>query len=142
MERILAMPLSQFLGIRPSSLGDSIAEMPFSNNLKNHVGTFHASAILSFAEISCGICLAKSFPDFIETTLPVLRKAYSKFNAPASKDLFSTAKYVDTTIEEIKAQIDKHGRTSLRINVTLRDKDDKLVFKGDFDWFVSRGSAW
>lgn len=142
MDKILNQPLATFLGLRESAQPEFLLEVDYSAAIKNHFNSFHASALFGFAEYSAGAFLVRHFPNHRHSTLPMLRRAQVKYSAvPVLQTLFSAGQLVKTTIETETKNLDYKGRALFEIQISVTDSAGKLVFKGDFEWFIIKKSG-
>ncbi len=131
------MPLARFLGIIESNNEKFILETSFSDNLRNHLNTFHASVIFGFAEISSGVFLEQNFKEESETTIPVVRRANVKYSSPSKGKLFSKVSILNETKEEFLERLYASGKGTLDLQANIYNENDAIVFKGQFEWFVT-----
>ena len=59
MKKVIDLPYSKLIGIELSENPEYLTEIKYNKDLRNHLNTFHASVIYSFAEISSGVFLKK-----------------------------------------------------------------------------------
>ena len=138
MKDVLNMSVSSGLGIRESSNPAYLIEIDFNSEQVNHLGYFHASVIFSFAEICSGCFLAKYFPEEKEITLPVLRAISGKFSSPSKGKLFAKCHLHQDTISAVSCRLNKNNKAKFKIITDVFNIEEKLVFRGQFDWFVRR----
>ncbi len=81
---ITQIPFNRYISILKSIDNKNILELAFNDNMKNHIGTFHASAQFALAEACSGLALQNEFPDLANSVVPILRKSEIKFKKPAS----------------------------------------------------------
>ncbi len=141
MKDVLKMSVSKNFGIRNSSNPDYLIERDFDPEQINHLGYIHASVIFSFAEICSGCFLAKYFPEEKETTLPLLRTIKGKYSTPAKGKLFAKAHLHNDSTSEVSFRLNMSDKVKFTIVTDVFDENDKLVFRGHFDWFVRSKSA-
>lgn len=135
--KIFSQPITSMLGVRISENPDYLLHLPFTSNLTNHVDVMHAAAIYGFAELSNGYCLNLFFPEYSESTVPLLRKSSAKYKQVVKGDLFSQAEIVNSTVEELREQLEKKRKVHVDIEVRLYDEHQQEVFRCLFEWFVT-----
>jgi len=133
------LPFNKLVGIlesnnRPSSIF-CIEERA---ELLNHLDTFHASAIYSLAEASSGEIIKRELEGEFNDLFAVLRKSEIKYSKPGNGLLYS---YEDVGIEnkeELKERINNKGRAIIKVSIEIKDEEDNLISKADFEWFVKK----
>lgn len=133
---IIEIPFVEKVGITKS--GDGKLELPFNKSIQNHLQTIHASAQFSLAETSTGELLQTLFPELVEKVIPVLRDSQIKFKKPATKDILAYPAVADEEILKFNEQFAKKGRSSILVNVEIKDSDDVITCSGVFNWFIQR----
>jgi len=86
---ITKIPFNKFIKI--SHIDNDGLTLVFENNLKNHLGTFHACAQFALAEACSGNTLQLVFPELADQVIPVLRKSATKFKKTAQSDIHAKA---------------------------------------------------
>lgn len=129
--------MATFLGLKESVLEDKLLQLSFKDSLKNHLNTFHASVIFSLAEISAGFYLAQKFPREQLTTIPVLRRSQVKYAAPSHGELHSSVSFPHATVPGILDELYDNGKVLIVMQTLIHDESERLLFKGQFEWFVS-----
>ena len=139
MNKILSQPLASFLGIKESESPDKLLELEYTPNLSNHFNSFHASAIFSLADYSSGAFLVRYFTAYRYNTLPIIRRAQIKYShKPEPGKLVSSGFLTKTTVEEVAEQLETKRRVLFEIQISIHDSLGNLVFKGNFEWFVTK----
>ena len=67
---VTQIPFNKFIEIVQSNSDDHLLELGFRDNMKNHLGTFHASAQFALAEACSGLSLQKHFPYLVSSVVP------------------------------------------------------------------------
>ena len=129
--------MARFLGVEESKLRDRLLKINFSENHKNHINTFHGSVIYGLAEISAGVFLAENFQDESEKTFPVLRKSTVKYSAICNGQLHSRVKIMYEEKSCILERLYKNSKVGFTLQTDIFDENDIIVFKGQFEWFVT-----
>ena len=117
--RVLDLPFTKRLGITKSELKPYLLRLQFSNENTNHIGTIHGSASYSLAEITSVYFLNTNFADIADDTLPILRNASIKYKKSCVSILYSKAKLIDTTLDDILLQLKFKRKCHATIAVRL-----------------------
>lgn len=137
MIEITQLPFNAHLGIEKCAAGQHLLKLPFADHLKNHLGSFHASALFALAEASSGEFLLRHCGED-NNIGAVLRKAACKYSAPATTDLLSTSDTDPLTLPEALKTVAQKGRALTTIDIHLMDASLTTVARFSFDWFLTR----
>jgi len=129
------IPFVKHLGIEKE--GSQLA-LASSYELRNHIGTIHASAQFALAETQSGLFLQEEFSDIEGEVLPLLRSSTVKYKSPATTKLKAVAIVSNEVKEKFKEQFLKRGRATIAVEVKLLDSADVITMVGEFVWFVQR----
>jgi acyl-coenzyme A thioesterase PaaI-like protein len=133
------LALNQLLGIRAAPAGaPHLLEMPFTPQLRNHLGTMHAAAQFALAEAASAECLQRHFGELDGRVFAVVRRVEVKYRKPATGDLLAHGSPDDRTRAGLVAELTTQGRASAVILIDLKDRAGTLTFHGKFDWFISQ----
>lgn len=135
--KITELPFNKLIDIKISTDKDYLLKLDEKIDYTNHLGTVHASALFSLAEATSGHFLMINFPEFNSGVIPIVRQAEVKYKKPANGQVNSTAMLIDNTIDEIKEQLTRKKRASLKLKIDLYDVNKINVFSGNFEWFVT-----
>lgn len=113
-------------------------ELGFADNLKNHLGTFHASAQYAQAEACSGYALQNHFLELVNSVVPVLRKSEAKFKKAATTSLKARAEIAEDSANTCKQQLEKKGRAIISVPVEIIDQDGNVTMVGIYQWFVQK----
>ena len=100
--------------------------------------TIAASAQFALAETASGEALQEKFPELAGKVIPILRDSPVKFRKPATKAITASPSVSDEAISRFREQFEKKGRSSISVNVELRDAEGVVTCTGVFNWFVQR----
>lgn len=139
--KIFSQPITNILGVQLSDNPNYLLRLPYREQLTNHVSVMHAAVIYSFAELTNGYCLNLKFPQYAETTTPLLRKSSAKYRKMVTSDLYSLAEITNGTIEALCAELDQKKKVQVLIEVKLFDATLDEVFRSQFEWFVTMNKA-
>lgn len=135
---ITQIPFNKYINILNTTESDSTLELAFIDEMKNHIGTFHASAQFALAEACSGLALQKQFAEFADSAVPVLRKVDTKFKKPASSDIKAEASINDEIANQFREQFEKKGRATISVLVEVMDLEGNITMIGNYDWFVQK----
>lgn len=135
---VLEIPFVEKIGIKRNADGN--LELPYSENVHNHLHTIHASAQFTLAETASGEMLQHLFPELAGVVIPVLRESNIKFKKPATNTIIAYPSVSDETLAKFKEQFIKRGRASISVDVEIRDTKDTVTCVGAYNWFVQKAS--
>ena len=135
---VTQIPFNKFIEISRSSTDDHVLELGLKDNMKNHLGTFHASAQFALAEACSGLSLKKHFPHGANSVVPVLRKADIKFKKPAQSNIQAKANINPESKEKFEQQFEKKGRATIAVPVEIIDQNGTITMTGTYEWFVQK----
>lgn len=135
---VTAIPFNAFLGISRSGDNEYALEMKLSDNMTNHLNTFHASAQFALAEACSGDFLLKRFPDLQDSVVPVLRKSSVKFRKSAQSSISTKADISAEELERFEAQFSRKGRATITVSVEVHDAGGTVTMTGTYEWFVQK----
>ncbi|MBT4288141.1 MAG: DUF4442 domain-containing protein [Deltaproteobacteria bacterium] len=133
---ITKIPFNKFIKISNSNNEENSLTLLFENNLKNHLGTFHAGAQFVLAEACSGHTLQLLFSDLSDKVVPVLRKSATKFKKTARSDIRAKAMVAETAKFKFEQQLQKKGRATISVEVDVYDIDNIVTMSGTFEWFI------
>ena len=131
---VTEIPFVEKIGIIRSTKG--VLELPFNQTIQNHLQTIHASAQFALAETASGEILQTLFPELVGKVVPVLRSSEIKFRKPAIKTISAHPTVSDEAISKFREQFGKKGRSSISVDVQVKDVEDQVTCTGTFKWFV------
>ncbi|MCP3931766.1 MAG: DUF4442 domain-containing protein [Bacteroidetes bacterium] len=135
---ITQIPFNKYIEIFQSTNNDQMLELGFKDNMKNHLGTFHASAQFALAEACSGLALQNHFPDLENSVVPVLRKSETKFKKPATSNIRAKASISVEKEDKFKQLFEKKGRASISVSVEITDQNGNITMTGQYEWFVQK----
>lgn len=135
---VTQIPFNKFIEISHSNAADHVLKLGFKDNMKNHLGTFHASAQFALAEACSGFSLQKLFPQRANSVVPVLRKSDIKFKKPAQSDIQAAASISTETKEQFEHQLEKKGHATIAVPVEIMDQNGTVTMTGTYEWFVQK----
>ena len=78
---VTQIPFNKLIEISDSNTDDHVLSLRFKDNMKNHLGTFHASAQFALAEACSGLSLQKHFPHPVKAINKMWLRYFFKENA-------------------------------------------------------------
>jgi acyl-coenzyme A thioesterase PaaI-like protein len=135
---VTAIPFNSFLGIKYSDDKDFILEIEKSDKYLNHINTVSAGAQFSLAEATSGEFLLRTFSEYVDNIVPVVRKVELKYKKPAEGRIKSKASMDNEMIEKVRNDIVNKGRSVLTVNVELFDDNNNQTLQSEFEWFVQK----
>ncbi len=133
---VTEIPFNKYLGLTTSKSGINSLELSIKDNLKNHLGTFHASAQFALAEACSGHLLLSRFSELSSSVIPVLRKTEIKFKNPASESIIASAHIEEKDITNFENQFKRKNRATIAVQVVVREYSGNITMVGSFQWFV------
>ena len=135
---ITEIPFNKFIEIASDGENSSILCLEFKDNLKNHLGTFHASAQFALAEACSGFSLQKHFHYLENSVVPVLRKSEVKFKKPALSKIRAQSAISPERKAIFIQQFEKKGRASIQVAVDIVTQEGTVTMSGVYEWFVQK----
>ncbi len=132
--KITDVPFNQHIGI--AMTGEGELTLPADPRYTNHLGTVHASALLSLAEAASGDWLIRAMEGSIHAVLPVVRRFEAKFRKPAQGAIFAEATATANAEDELHLALETKGRHLLEIRIEVRDEHGTHVLSAVAEWFV------
>lgn len=133
---VIEIPFVKKVGITKAE--DNKLQLAFTADTQNHLETMHASAQFTLAETASGEFLQTLFPDLADKVIPVLRDANVKFKKPAINKLIAYPSISDEAKEKFNSQFSKKGRSSITVDVELKDIEGTLTCITSYNWFVQK----
>ena len=131
---VTEIPFVEKVGVTRSTKG--LLELPFNETIQNHLQTIHAGAQFALAETASGEILQTIFPELVGKVVPVLRDSQIKFKKPATKTISAQPTVSDETISQFREQFKRKGRSSISVNVEIKDSENVVTCVSIFKWFV------
>ena len=131
---VTEIPFVEKVGVTRSAKGS--LELAFDETIQNHLQTIHASAQFALAETASGEILQTIFPELVGKVVPVLRESQIRFKKPATKTISAQATVSHEAIAKFQGQFKRKGRSSISVNVEIKDSENVVTCVGTFKWFV------
>jgi len=118
---ITEIPFNKFIEISTDDENKSYLHLKLKDQMKNHLGTMHASAQFSLAEACSGLCLQNNFAQLENSVVPILRKSEVKFKSPATSSIRAQAEITKEHKDRFEQQLERKGRASIEVAVNVVD---------------------
>ena len=137
---VTKIPFNSFINIQHSNEPEFLLELNCPEDYLNHVNTIHASAQFALAEATSGEYLLRTFKEYADDIIPVVRKSELKFRKPAEGKIRSKAFMEENEIQRVREELVNLGRAIIDVKVDIFDVKDNLTMQSEFEWFVKRAS--
>lgn len=135
------LPFSKTLNISvvKGSLEELELTMPIDPRIHNHIGTIHAGALFTLAEITAGGILALNF-DLTKVWFVNLESRI-RYHKPARTDVTGRTALGPGEADRLKTMFAEAGKLDYTHGCTLVDADENLVaeYEADFVFRPMRG---
>lgn len=131
---ITKIPFIEKIGINRNRQG--LLGLEIDDSIKNHIQTIHASALFALAEAASGEALQLTFPEYNGKVVPVLRDSQIKFKKPATNSVMAYTEIDGDNISKFREQFEKKTRSSISVDVEIKDLEGALICSGTFTWFI------
>jgi acyl-coenzyme A thioesterase PaaI-like protein len=136
------VPFANHAGVELRELADghAIAVLPEAPFTLNHVGTQHAAALYTVAEVASGAAMVGLLDPFMVQAVAVVREANARYLMPATGVMSATA---TSTVEAslVRREYEAEGRAAFAIAATLADAAGDTVAIMTFEWVAWDRSA-
>jgi acyl-coenzyme A thioesterase PaaI-like protein len=133
---VIEIPFAKKVGIQRSAYGN--LGLAFTNDVQNHIHTFHASAQFTLAESASGEILQTLFPELSNHVIPVLRESQIKFKKTTEKDVIAYPSVSDESLLKFNEQFSKKGRALISVNIEIKDTEGVVTCTCTYIWFVQK----
>ena len=133
---VTEIPFNSFIKIRRSEESEYLLELDCAENYLNHINTVHASAQFALAEATSGEFLLRTFKEYDDDIIPVVRKSGLKFRKPAEGKIRSKAFMDGNEIHRVREELITKGRAVINVRVEIFDVKNNLTLQSEFEWFV------
>jgi acyl-coenzyme A thioesterase PaaI-like protein len=136
-QSVTELPFNRFVGLEQTDEPAKLLRLPTGGQYLNHLGTVHASALLSLAEATSGEFLLRHFGSSAGV-VPVVRRLEAKFRKPANGAVTSAANAAPEALAQLDADLAAKGRALIPVTVELHDDGGAHVLTATVDWFIQR----
>jgi len=131
---IIDTPFVERVGIERTA--DGGLQLYPAPELENHLRTIHAGALFTLAETASAEALRTGFPELVDKVIPVVRDAQVRLRKPATGVVSAFPSIPAAAQERCRVQLARKGRSSITVDVELRDAGGSALLTGSFTWFV------
>lgn len=137
MSSVADIPLNQFLGVSYDKASRTVS-LPGKPEINNYFGQTSFCAQFALAEAASAQYLFDLYGMSLETDMPTLRHATTKFFKPTSGESICNLVSLVHTPEAFQSTLDVKGKilTSVKVEVVSSGGVKSLV--ADFQWLVLR----
>ncbi|MDP3936915.1 MAG: DUF4442 domain-containing protein [Deltaproteobacteria bacterium] len=127
------IPYTRELGLVLDAAGDGEVRMtlPDQDATRNLVGTVHAGALFAFGETVAGVAAGLQTLDH---AFPFARGARIRYAHPAAGLVRGLARVSPAEATRVLEEVDRDGRSELRVLVVLQDSHEKTVAELEVDY--------
>ena len=133
---VTQIPFAKHIGIEYKDEGTLKLEP--TSIVQNHIQSIHASAQFALAETQSGLYLQEVFPEYVGKVVGLLRGSTVKYKAPAMTSIIAKATLGDEAQEKFVLQLERKGRATIAIDVSVLDEEGVVTMQGVFTWFVQK----
>jgi acyl-coenzyme A thioesterase PaaI-like protein len=133
---VAQIPFAKHVGIEHKD--EATLTLASTKIVQNHIQSIHASAQFALAETQSGLYLQEAFPEYVGRVVGLLRGSTVKYKAPATTAIYAKATLGDEDREKFVVQLERKGRATIVIDVSVYDEEDVITMQGVFTWFVQK----
>ena len=133
---VIQIPFAKHIGIERKDEGTLKLE-PLQR-VQNHIQSIHASAQFALAETQSGLFLQEVFPEYVGKVVGVLRSSTVKYKASAMTTIVAKATLDDEAKKKFSVQLERKGRATIAIDVSILDEEGIVTMQGAFTWFIQK----
>lgn len=132
------IPLNKLLGIELEAVEDGIgrAFLPHSEDILNHIGTVHATAIYGLAEAASGCAMSGALAPMIAKIRPMAASAKIDYLKAAKTALTAVAKTVKSP-SILREELKREKKTRFDVQITVTDTNGEQIASIVVEWHVS-----
>jgi len=133
-----AVPFNRHLGLEILELGPGTARvlLPDDEQLRNHVGTQHASGLFAAAEAASGGAFVAGFAERMGEIRPLAAAAEIEFTKLAEGPIEARGELGD--LDALLATLDAEGKVSFEVAVELTNEGGDTVARATVRWHVRK----
>ncbi len=119
--------------------GRARLHLPYDRSNDNYVGTVHAAALFSLGETCAGVAAGTAFD--LRRVRMLARQASIEYLKPVTTDIVGTAEIPPEIIASAGEKIEREGRATLPIHVTMTAAGSQLVARMTVEYHFRRGQG-
>ncbi|MES2695810.1 MAG: YiiD C-terminal domain-containing protein [Verrucomicrobiota bacterium] len=135
---ITEIPFNRLVGLVRAEKAGKVLSLPDDVRYTNHLGTIHASALLTLAEATSGEYMIRELANPGFEVLPVVRRVEAKYRKPARGVVYSSVTVPPEKKAEFIATLTARGRALLEIQVDVHDEQETHLVTVMVEWFVAK----
>jgi acyl-coenzyme A thioesterase PaaI-like protein len=134
---ITRLPFNRLIGIQHAESGSPyLLALPDSPAYRNHLGTVHASALLSLAEAPSGEFLIQTL-GATAAAIPVVRRLEAKFKKPGMGKLLARCAPSQEIVSKFRSALELKGKGIIEIPIEVCGTDGTLFLIAKVEWFIA-----
>jgi len=135
-----AVPFAGHTGIEVLEVGPGlgIAQLRDSPQVRNHIGSVHAGAIMTLGETASGVAMLGAFADQLASIRPLTSDVTVNYLKIARGTLTVDAR-TDVSAEELRRTLSAEGRAIFSVAVNILDGRQIAVARLVAKWSVTSG---
>ncbi|MGR8964206.1 PaaI family thioesterase [Rhizobium leguminosarum] len=132
------IPFNKLLGIELQAVEDGLgrAFLPHRDDLLNHIGTVHATAIYGLAEAASGCAMSGALAPMIATIRPVAASAKIDYLKAAKTALTAIGRTVEAP-STLREMLKRDRKARFNVQVDVADANHEQVASIVVEWHVS-----
>jgi acyl-coenzyme A thioesterase PaaI-like protein len=132
-----AVPFNQHLGLEVVELGigRGVIRLPDDGQLRNHLGSQHASALFAAGQAASGAALAAALVERLGSLEPLAESAEITYNKIPRGPITATG-VLGATPQELLDELEREGSVRFGIDVSLTDGAGDTVAEMTVRWLV------
>lgn len=132
-----AVPFNQHLGLEVVELGigRGVIRLPDDGQLRNHVGSQHASALFAAGQAAAGAAVAAALVERLESLEPLTESAEITYTKIPRGPITATG-VLRATPHELLDELEREGSARFGIDVSLTDGAGDTVAEMTVRWLV------
>jgi len=132
---ITQLPFNRLIGLQRAE-APYLLSLPESSQYHNHLGTVHASALLSVAEATSGEFLIQSLGS-IAGVIPVVRRLEAKFKKPGLGQLLGRCTAAPEVVSKLRSDLESKSRGMIELPIEVCGTDGTIFLTAEIEWFIA-----
>lgn len=137
---ITGLPFNRLVGLEAEPASSPyLVSLEGGRQHANHLGTLHACALLTVAEVGSGVFLLRHLGERDGLT-PVVRRLQAKFRRPATGRVSARAAVPPGQVASWRMELETRGRLWASVPVEVVDAGGAVVLSATVEWYIGRDS--
>lgn len=134
------IPGNALLGLVVTEMADGSAavELPFRDEVTNHIGTAHAAALFGVADAVSGAAILSGLGDLLTQVTPIARGGEITYRRPGRSTITGRSTVTAEELTAIRAELAAEGVSRPDVVVHMADADGTDVATATFHWHLKR----